>query len=137
VGRLPRRGARIHDQVDGRQQMLVSAKIFPHEALEPIPVDGVARGTNTDSETQSWMVEVVHSGADEKQRVTPAQALPMDGIELRFLSQAPPTRQAPGVGWVGGRFRLRGQTARRLRPLARRRLRTRRPPLVAMRARKP
>ena len=63
--------------------------------------------------------------------------LAVDGVELRLVGEPARARKARRGTRTIWRRRGNDQTARRLRPFARRRARTRRPPLVAMRARKP
>jgi hypothetical protein len=84
------------------------------------------------------MAEIVDSCHQQEQRVRNANAALVGGIELRLVGESTGAGKAVRTrGLAGARVRRRAQTARRLRPLARRRLRTRRPLFVAMRARNP
>jgi hypothetical protein len=83
------------------------------------------------------MTEAVGPSDHREQPIGDPQAFTMDEVELGLVGETvvprePAARDGRRWGWGLG-----GQTARRLRPLARRRLSTSRPPFVAMRARKP
>jgi hypothetical protein len=110
---------------------------FAGEALDAIAVDGVAGSFHTDGETEAYMTDRTGPGDDEKQRVRRPLTFTVNGVEFRLVGKASVARKAARGERNGGALLGSGQTARRLRPFARRRLSTRRPPLVAMRARNP
>jgi hypothetical protein len=110
---------------------------FAREALDAVALDGVARSLDADGEAEPGLACIVGSGDHEEQRIGRSLALPVNGVELRLVGQAARARKASRDWRAIVTARENGQTARRLRPFARRRARTRRPPLVAMRARKP
>ncbi len=132
-GRRPR----VDDDVQGGQLVLAMTERFAREALDAVALDGVARGLDADGEAKPGLSCVVGSGNHEEQRIGRSLALPVNGVELRLVGQAARARKASREWRAIVTARENGQTARRLRPFARRRARTRRPPLVAMRARKP
>jgi len=129
--------SRVDDEVQGGQFVLAVAERFARETLDAIALDGVARGLDADGEPEPGVARFVGTCEHEEQRIGRTLALPMNGVELGFVGQAARAREASRDRRAIVTGRENGQTARRLRPLARRRARTRRPPLVAMRARKP
>jgi hypothetical protein len=129
--------SRVDDYVQGGQFVLAVAERFAGEALDAIAFHGVARGLDADCKPQPGLARFVGTSYHEEQRIGRSLALPMNGIELGFVGQAARAREASRDWCAIVTARENGQTARRLRPFARRRARTRRPPLVAMRARKP
>jgi hypothetical protein len=137
VRRLAGRDPCVHHEIHGRQFLLAVSKRFAREALHAIAVDRVACGFDPDGETEAGMSESTGSHDDEKQCVGRPLTFTVNGVEFRFVGEASLARKAARGERNGGALPGSGQTARRLRPFARRRLSTRRPPLVAMRARKP
>jgi hypothetical protein len=139
IGRGTRRGrSRVDDDVDGGHCVLVLSKVFAHESLHAIAARGIAGGLDTDREPEACVTNVVGSRDDEEQRIGVTLATRVDDVELWLIGKALRAQEAARRrGRSSGGSRRRGQTARRLRPFARRRLNTRRPPFVAMRARKP
>ena len=131
------RGARVDDDVEGRQLVLAMAKRFARETLDAIALDGVSCRLDADGEPEPGLARFVGSRDHEEQRIGGSLALPVNGVELGLVGQSARARKASRAGRTVVTARENGQTARRLRPFARRRARTRRPPLVAMRARKP
>ena len=117
--------------------MLAVAERFAREALEPVALGGVAGGLDADGKAEPCLACFAGTGDHEEQRIGRSLALPVNGVELGLVGQAARAREASRDRRAIVTVRENGQTARRLRPLARRRARTRRPPLVAMRARKP
>ena len=136
IVRFCRCRACVDHDVDRGQVSLAMPKRLPHDPLQPITRDGVARRLDADRHAQPSSNRRARTGDDEEQRVGGSLAVPMHGVEAGFVGDAARAREASrGVGRTSGGSG--GQTARRLRPFARRRLSTSRPPFVAMRARKP
>jgi len=117
--------------------VLALAERFAGQALESVALDGVASGLDAHGQTEPRLARFVGTSDHEEQRIGRSLTLPVNGVELRLVGQAARAREASRDRRAIVTVRENGQTARRLRPLARRRARTSRPPLVAMRARKP
>jgi hypothetical protein len=137
VGRLGGWSSRVDDDVHGRQVLLAVSERFAHEALQSIALDGVAGGLDADCKPEPGAAGIIGTSDDQEQRVRGTLALAMYCVELRLVGQSARARKGARGERAIVETRGNDQTARRLRPFARRRLSTRRPPLVAMRARKP
>ena len=137
VRRLGRGGARIHDEVHGRQFLLAVTERFPDETLQAIASHRVAGCLDANRKPQSRTARFIGAGDHHEQCIRRPLALTVDGVELWLVGESARARKARRYRTIGILRRGNDQTARRLRPFARRRANTRRPPLVAMRARKP
>jgi len=78
------RSARIHHQIDHRQQMAMLPEVFANPALDAVARHCTAGRADTDRKTEPWVLETVQFRAHEKERVGRSQARAMDGIELRL-----------------------------------------------------
>lgn len=121
-----------HD-VDGRKIGLMQAKGFACLPLDPVANDGGRRRLARDSQPQPGMVQPVRGRKQGKKPVGRTLAFTENASERFRFQQALVTRKPELIAGIG--IRPYGQS--RARPLARRALSTLRPPLVAMRARKP
>lgn len=121
------------DDIQPSQQVLVQAEALPYLSLDAVALDGGLDVALGDGETEARVSQPV--GARQKGQAGIADpAWPgEDAAELRGVPEAP----LPGEGPVRLRQGGPDQTLSRARPFARRALRTWRPPLVAIRARKP
>ena len=128
---------RVHDDVEPWHFPLIVAEPLAQQALESISLHRVARGAHADREAQPRVIEMILTRDHEEIRIARSSAPGVNGVELRFVGETTAARKSVRSRSAGSSCSRGRQTARRLRPLARRRLRTRRPPLVAMRARKP
>jgi hypothetical protein len=137
VRRLAGGDAGVHDEIHVRQFLLAVSKRFTCETLQAISIDGVPGGLDADGESEARASERIGASNHEKQRIGRPLTFTVNGVELGFVGEAARAGKAARAERKGGALRGNGQTARRLRPFARRRLSTRRPPFVAMRARKP
>ena len=117
--------------------MLAVTEGLARQALESIAFDRVAGGLDADGKTEPCLARFVGTSDHEEQRIGRSLALAVDGVEFGLVGQAARAREASRDRRAIVTASENGQTARRLRPFARRRARTRRPPLVAMRARNP
>lgn len=106
--------------------MSAAPEAFPEEALRPIARDG-RPDPPADGESQPVMPEVVRRGQELVEGPVEALALTKDAPELARGLEPLTRREA----------RARAQAESRFRPFWRRRFRTRRPPFVRMRTRKP
>ena len=80
-----RRGsARIHHQIDHRQQMAMLPEVFANPALDAVARHRTAGRADTDRKTEPRVLETVQFHAHEKERVGQSQARAMNGIELRL-----------------------------------------------------
>ena len=87
VVRIARAGARVDDEIDGRQFMLMLAKRFPDQTLDAIAAYRVANdaGGNRQSKARHR-----RSGVTRKYReksVGRAARIPIHAIEFGFLSE--------------------------------------------------
>jgi hypothetical protein len=114
--------------------MLREAKHFAHHSADAIARDRVADGARGDRQPEPWIAECIDTCSDLEERLSKTLPAFVDMFELRLGAEAlaGAERERPDRNSAAARY---GE--RRLRPLARRRLNTRRPLLVAMRARKP
>ena len=122
-----------HDyDIPSRQLVLAQAKTFPAGPFEAVARHRIARGFNGDREPEAGMVQTVGTGQDHQTGVALTVTLCAQGSELTRTGQASRWRESPlpHGRWID-------QTVRRCRPLARRALMTKRPFLVAIRARNP
>lgn len=111
--------------------MLAQAEGLADQAADAVTAHGAARGLRRDRKADSRPAQIVRARSHGEEFACPAPAARVYGIEIGLPAQAP-------LRWKGETrlpSRVYGISFRR--PLARRRLITRRPPLVAMRARKP
>ena len=104
---------------------------FTDHAPQAIATDGTACGLRGDGEPDSRPAQIVRTRSHGEEFACPAPAARVYGIEIGLPAQAPLRRKSESA--LTARFY--GMSFRR--PLARRRLITRRPPFVAMRARNP
>ena len=137
VGRLACRRARVDHDVDRRQRAQLLAERLTRDALQAIALHGIARRLDPDGKAEPCSTGGVGTRDDEEQRIGETLALAVDEVELRLVGEPARARETTRCERTINRTRGNDQTARRLRPFARRRLSTRRPPFVAMRARNP
>ena len=122
------------DDIDpGSEFPAVQPEVFPDETLDPVAPDGLFY--SVDAYSQPGIPSAVVS-EDDGDVLAPSSSAPaVDPLILRRAAQKQPLGQGeirPAA--AGGGI---GHTARRLRPLARRRLITARPLLVLILIRKP
>jgi hypothetical protein len=123
-----------HHQVQTRQLVLGVPKTLAHEALDPVPGHRPTELFLRDGETESRTPCVVGPGQDDEVTVGGLGGGAEDATELGRGQEPAGTRKGPRTGRPVARVQA---GVRRCRPLARRAFRTLRPPLVAIRARKP
>lgn len=136
VGRGARCRACVDDDVHRRQLVLVRTERFPNQALHAVAANSIAHRFRSNRQSQACDRSGVESHDEREEGIRLTTPVLIYAIEIGFTAQ--PLRGCEAQSG-GGRTR-RGsdaQTASRLRPFARRRDSTSRPPLVAMRARKP
>ena len=122
---------RVEHQIDRRQARLVLPKIFADQPLDAVACTSRSDGFFCDGQSQPGMISLVGPEAGTERLALDALAFGKYELEFRRFTQ-------PRVGLkprANGHWNAYG--IRRARPLARRRASTRRPPLVAIRARKP
>jgi hypothetical protein len=127
---LKRGRAGGNDEVNSAESDWVLAKRLPDGAFDPVSVHGPVRHTARDRHPQASVTYTIRSGMNDKKSVLTSFSATGEFPKL--------TAGAYAVG--SGKTELglvRIQALRRARPLARRALKTLRPPFVAMRARKP
>lgn len=125
--------ARHNHNIPAVQNLLVQSVGFTNLAFEAIAFNGELDALLANHQTQTGVIEAVVTG--EKQNVF-TWNFAGGGVEDRL--EVSGSQQALFPTEVSTHHPFRAyQTARRLRPLARRRDRTARPFLVAIRARKP
>lgn len=114
--------------------MLRETKHFADHAADAIACNRVADGARGDRQPEPRIAECVGTCGDLEERLSKTLPAFVDMLELRRSAEAlaGAERERPDRNSAAARY---GE--RRLRPLARRRLNTWRPLLVAMRARKP
>ena len=122
---------RLRDQDQVRPGKLVPAKAFPEQALGAVARDRAAQSTRR-GQSQTPVPALVFDGDQGKQWAIQTQPLPQDALELRPRAQPLRGPEALALRAGGG-----GYAPIRLRPFWRRRLSTRRPPLVRIRTRNP
>ena len=122
-----------HDDVDGRETAMRLAKAFTDLPLDPVPADGGRRHLAGDSEAKPGIVQAVWRGKQREKVVRRTNAFAENTSKGFRFQQS----QLAGKPEVLNRLRRVVYGQRRARPFARRALNTLRPPLVAMRARKP
>lgn len=123
-----------HDHhIKAAQCVLVMAETFPGQTLEPIAIDRTASVPAGHRHTQARVVKTVWPSQKREKTVFRPFSLAKQAPKIVTLIQARSGREAP----FPRRSHTDPQGVRRARPLARRALSTLRPPLVAMRARKP
>src|SRR5690606_18060661 len=124
-----------HDNdVDGRYCRLMAPERFAGLPLDAVALDGRGRHLARHRQPQSRRDQPVRCGQQGKKGIGRTNAVAEDARE-RFRFQ-----QTPGAGKpeaLISRLSRRDYGQSRARPLARRAASTLRPPLVAMRARKP
>ena len=141
-----------HDhQVPGGQPTLMTPEKFPQQALHAVAPDRLAEAPGHHQSQAGTQPLRRRQGDPEMTRVYPSP-LGLDPEKFRATAETVRFGEAGGPcdGWSrdgggapvdGVRGRTQGystaQTVRRLRPLARRRLMTWRPPRVLIRSRKP
>lgn len=130
VVRFRRAGAAQHHAVQTAEFPLVAPEAFAHDPLDPVARHGGLGDLAGDGQAQAGVSQIVGSGQHGEAAIAGFDWLGEDGGESVSASQPGATREARGAGQG-----IQGD--RRARPLARRAFRTRRPPRVAMRARKP
>lgn len=132
-----RRGGRVafghHDDVDRREFRLVGTKGFPRLALDPVAANGGRRDLARDGETETRRADIIRGGEQREERVGRTETL-AENASKRFRFQQALLAGKPEVCF---RLKRRAYGQSLARPFARRALSTLRPPLVAMRARKP
>ena len=116
--------------------MLMEAKPLAQQPLEPVARDGATGRAHAHGQAQARVAEGIAAHDYEKVGIGRAPTRGVYGVVLVLVGQAPATRKTVRRGLASTRS-PGGQTARRLRPFARRRLSTSRPPFVAIRARNP
>lgn len=121
-----------HHQIQSAQFRLVTTETFPRHPLDAVPVHGALHLSAGDRQTETRPGQTVGAGQDRETVITGFDRAAEDPFELGALGQP----QGPGKTRRSGSGMLL-QGVRRARPLARRAFSTRRPFLVAMRARKP
>jgi hypothetical protein len=136
IRRRRSRRARRHEHIHRRHFLSVHPERFAYHAAQAIAGDGIPGCADADGHAESRLFRVIVDTLDDEKRIrVPLAPLPR-AIELgggvEFLTGLQSV--TPGRNFTRQRFSV---TARRLRPLARRRFRTWRPFFVAMRARNP
>ena len=131
-----RGGTGVDDYVSSWRGILVKAEPLAQQALEPIARHRTAGRTHAHGQAQARVAEGIAAHDYEKVGIGRAPTRGVYGVVLVLVGQAPATRKTVRRGLASTRS-PGGQTARRLRPFARRRLSTSRPPFVAIRARNP
>jgi hypothetical protein len=128
--------ARRHDEIDGGQFRLAGAEQLADQSSHAIALHRIADRLGSDRKSKPGVVETVRERRDREHGICrPAPARQHAG-KLRGRVQALGRTEAVRADHRRS-CGLCGQGIRRLRPFARRRFSTRRPFLVAMRARKP
>lgn len=122
------------------------AKRFANYPFDAISVNRVADGFRGYRQPESRAGRFVLQGKDQKERVALATPATIHNIEFWFVMEPAGWRKCGHTNDNGDELAVAdadekrfssNYTANRLRPLARRRDNTKRPPRVAMRARKP
>ena len=128
--------ARRHHDIDRWQRMLVQTEGLSGYALHFIADNRAAGSSGRDREAEAWMRCTVGQDRQRKVGVRDAPTALPQLAKLLGRVQPPAGRERePDARPRTLRQEFYGQS--RLRPFARRRARTRRPPVVDMRARKP
>src|SRR5690606_2421553 len=122
-----------HD-IPASQLPLLLAECLADPALQTVALDREPDALLADHQPEAGVIQTVGTGQDQN---APARDLAVGRVENRL--ELPGFEQAlfPAEASTHHNLCCVDQTVRRLRPLARRRDRTARPFLVAMRARKP
>jgi len=137
IGELSRASLRDHYQVAWRQICSSVAKYLSQDSLDAIALHRVPHAS-AHGDAQPWPLHLTAPANEDEVRRMTAHSIPLDGQELspatepQRLVKAPWAGHGDHPGCFGGML-----TVSRLRPLARRRFSTWRPPGVAIRARKP
>ena len=87
VVRIARAGARVDDEIDGRQFMLMLAKRFPDQTLDAIAADRIPNdaGGNRQSKARHRRAGVTRKYREKS--VGRAARIPIHAIEFGFLSE--------------------------------------------------
>lgn len=132
------KGLEQDEDVQGWQAPAHTAKGFADQPFELVATGGFACHPLADGETESGPADGIVAVVDDEPRVVVTVADFEKRREVRRGAQAllgsKSSRRRVSVGTAGGGYQL---GVNRSRPRARRALRTRRPPLVFIRARKP
>lgn len=116
-------------KVQALQACLFMSKGVPHDSFDPVSVYRPPRDPTRDRDPQARIAKMIYQGMYREQVVLIALAAFYHSPEVGSAGDS----RTLWVGEAGGGF----QALTRARPFARRALRTLRPPLVLMRARKP
>ena len=127
---LARTGSAHHHAIQAAERSLVTAEAFARDPFQPVARHGGLGDPAGHGQAQARVSQLVGSGQHGEMAVAGFAGLGEDAGKGVSAGQPGATRKA-GVAGRGV------QGAKRARPLARRAFRTRRPPLVAIRARKP
>ena len=117
------------DDIESRQSVLLLPERFSNDSFYTVACRGLAAMFLGDSETESRRITRAAAAQHGKEFIATACRSPEYAAEIGCIQQAIFFAESMGAATDYG--------VRRARPLARRRFRTRRPALVAMRARKP
>ena len=108
------------------------SEAFPGKPFDTVSVDCLANAAPGDRQSEPRTAEVIPAGQYQQAAITRLAGAIEDALELARLREPDGGRKSSGTC-----FLWLAQALRTARPLARRAFRTRRPPLVFMRARKP
>lgn len=126
---IARTGARVDDEIDGGQFMLMLAKRLANQTLDAIATHRIADDAGGDRQSKTRDGSAGVSRKYREYAVGRAARITIHAIEFGFLPEAlrglerPCGRQGRERGG-GAKSARTAQTVRRLRPFARRRART-------------
>lgn len=131
VVRVARAGARIDDDIHGRQFMLMLAKRFAHQALDTVAPYRSADDAGGNRQSKAWSRATGVARENREECVGAAARITIYAVEFGFLPEALRRFERPRVSLQVGGSNGRGrrcasgaQTVKRLRPFARRRAST-------------
>lgn len=93
---IARGAARIDDDVDGGQLMLMMSKRFPDQPLEPVTSNCVADDAAGDRQSEPCARAVVGADENGKESIGETSRILIDAIEIRFVMKTLRRSKRPG-----------------------------------------
>jgi hypothetical protein len=87
IVRVARTGARVDDDIDARQFVLVLAERLPNEALQAITAHCVADDACRDGQSKARRARVIGSDVHRETAIAATPCLAVDAIEFSFLPE--------------------------------------------------
>ena len=120
-----------YDDVDAAKCLCMVSETLSHETLDAVSAHGTSNALLAYGDPEARNIAVIVTRQHGEEAITGTAWRREDTLEVVTIQQALLATELPALG------RVTRQADRRARPFARRAFMTCRPPLVAMRARKP